>query len=96
VLRAEGSGADRLTHYALRFPRRISAEVAFDYAAGRNEYRLHFDGGDDRLTVVLSREQVNVLAGLQPTDPGEMARDLYVAGHIDIDEFERRLTLPPR
>ena len=76
----------------IRFPHRISAEHTTDLRTFGPQFTLRFHGSDgSQLAVVLSLEQVQALMGIKAIDPGKVARDLYVAGHIDVDEFERRL-----
>ena len=79
----------------IKFPARISVEHKDNLETWAHETWLHFDGADhSRLTLVLSDVQVNALlcGDVHASDPQRRARDLYVAGHIEIDEFERRLS----
>jgi hypothetical protein len=79
-------------HVAIKFPSRIRVEHTLNYRTVRHETSLNFHGSDgSRLTVILSDQQVHALMGIRATDPLQMARDLYVAGHIEVDEFERRM-----
>lgn len=78
--------------YAIKHPSRIWVERTVNYATFEDSIWLRFGGSDgSRLTVILSQAQANALMGLGSTDPAEMARDLYVSGHIEVDELERRL-----
>ena len=83
---------ERPIRVAIKYPTRISVEHTPDYATFAQNASLHFDGTDgSRLTVILSEDQVSALMGIRSTDPSKMARDLYIRGHIDVEEFERRL-----
>jgi hypothetical protein len=76
------------------FPHRIRAERRQE---GGNPFDrptlwlIFEDAKGSRVRIGLSEEQCHVLTGLRPCDPQQMARDLYVSGHIEADEFERRL-----
>lgn len=81
-----------MIHYVIKHPVRIESDVVPNYGGGGFDAHLHFVGSDgSRLSVILSEQQVDALMRLEARDPDRMARDLYVSGRIEIDEFERRV-----
>lgn len=79
-------------HFAIKHPARIEVELVPNFPVSGDDVGLHFYATNgDRVTVVLSIEQANAMVGVGSRDPAKMARDLYVSGRIEIDEFERRL-----
>jgi hypothetical protein len=83
-----------MERYAIRFPDRITVEHLYDFEAMERTVRLRFwDTKGDSLTVDLSPRQVEDLVGYHPEDHpvGGPAIELYVNGHIEVDELERRL-----
>jgi hypothetical protein len=79
-----------MNHYAVKFPDLF----AIEFCPEDQSVILTAVGADDKLSIVVSREQFSSALNqpiFQDGTKPQVTEKLFIQGHIGVEEFERRL-----